>query len=765
MPSRAKSSTVWIVAVLLLATLIPFWRCIAFGHSVGPFDQIQQLSPWNGPKPDRPWDVLQADGVLQFYGWRDLVFEAWSQREFPFWNHYVLGGTPLLANSQSGALYPFHAAVGALGIPTGTGLFLLAWFHLLVAGVGTGFLVRRLGGSRAGAVLGGLSFALSPFMLAWAALPSVIETVAWLPFVLTGLAGLFRHRDQRGVYGAMLGGSTGLMLLAGHLQFAAYGLMAAVLFALALLILELRSREKVAAPVGWTALLLAVGVGMSAPQLLPVLEFSKFSHRRNVPTEEGYSAYVASALKPTDFVSRLANPYGQGNPNEFVDPSAPYSQFWPAISRQGANYAESALTVGPLVILLLALGLGVGVKRRGASALVAIAVVGALLAIGSRLDRLLYFDAPGWSSTGSPGRAICLFVLGLSALAGLLVPDDWSIIDKKRLGISLGVGSVLCLVTLSPIIDAAPNGVNAEAWSALTAGGAATAPNLLIAVILSAAGIFAMSKGEVLRMSAAAGLPIVVAVVLGAANHVRTGDASFLRNLQARPEGRVAVVPGDWGLLQTGKTLLPPNLLTVRRIPQIGGYDSLLNKDSQAILAQIDGEDPAPPANGNMMFIKRNVDPIQLGEAGVTEIWSLSELSQFGEPFDSSGGFLRYRVRGPGYADTVAGPAPAEWKGPNEVHLKAMGKGRLVVRERNMPGWRATVDGKPTEISNGRWIELNLTPGEHQVVLRYTAPGFYPGLALGALCLIVLLGVTIAGNVVGPKASAVESELGDGSSQ
>ena len=51
-------------------------------------------------------------------------------------------------------------------------------------------------------------------------------------------------------------------------------------------------------------------------------------------------------------------------------------------------------------------------------------VVGLLLAVGSPLGALLYFGAPGWSATGSPGRAAVLLVLALCVTAGSVNLDE-----------------------------------------------------------------------------------------------------------------------------------------------------------------------------------------------------------------------------------------------------------------------------------------------------------------------------------------------------
>src|ERR1051326_4222956 len=126
----------WPVLFLALLPLVPLWRCLFLGDAIGPYDQIRQMAPWNGPKPSQPWDVLQADGVLQFYAWRDLVLSAWGQWTAPTWNPYQLGGTPLMANSQSGAYYLPHILLGVAHVPTGFAIVLLAWFHLALSGLG-----------------------------------------------------------------------------------------------------------------------------------------------------------------------------------------------------------------------------------------------------------------------------------------------------------------------------------------------------------------------------------------------------------------------------------------------------------------------------------------------------------------------------------------------------------------------------------------------------------------------------------------------------
>lgn len=738
--------------LLLLAPLIPLWRCLT-GEAIGAFDQIRQLAPWNGPKPGQPWDVLQADGVLQFWVWRDLVFKSWGRGQLPAWNPYELAGTPLLANSQSGVLYPPHILVGLLHLPTGFGMFLLAWTHLALAGFGTSALVRRLGGSALGGAVAGLLFSLSPFMLGWTALPSVIETVAWIPWVLANLASVLSPQDRlRRASGIWLAVSVAGLILAGHLQFVAYGVMAAAILGIALV---LRSRDFI----GLVRAVIAIVAGacVAAPQLLPVLSYSQFSHRRNVPTEDGYHDYLGSALRPTDLVSRVANPYGQGDPNEYVDASqAPYSTFWPALSRPGANFAESALTLGPLTLALIGLLVIRRPKARDWVPMAAIAALALLLGLGTPLNRLLYFFVPGWSSTGSPGRIVALFVLAGCVLAGLALRDEEEV-DAKKAGIGIGIAALVALLTLVPLTDPAPNGLNSDAWGVISGAAAAGAPMFLLATALAAFGVWCAATRKFGGAAALLAAMTLIAVLQHPVRLVRTGNPDFLASrpiVPAQENGRIAVVNGPWALVAPAPALYPPNTLAAAGLHDLAGYDSLMHRDSVGLLKEIDGQDAAPEANGNMMFVKATADPAKLADAGVTEVWSRKELPTFGTPAATDNGVYVYRLSGPGRFEGQ----PIE-ENLQELKIRATGPKSLVVRERNMPGWSAKVDGASVPISGSVWREIQVPAGEHTVEFRYSPPGLSDGLMLGAAGIAMLIAIVLTARrrTFPPKSSQLET--------
>lgn len=724
--------------MLVLLPLVPLWRTVAFGETIGPFDQIRQMNPWNVPAHGGAWDVLQADGVLQFYVWRDLVLDSWRRLEPPFWNPLQLCGAPLLANSQSGGFYPLHVLLGALQCPTPLAVVLLAWFHLAWAGLGARFLALRLGANGWGAALSGSAFGLSAFMLAWTPLASVVTTVSWIPWCL-GLTvpsvGVSKLRQ-----GALLALSVGMMLLGGHLQFAAYGLIGVAVMAI---VLAAGRKDASILTVGACAL---VGGLIAAPQLVPTLEYSKFSHRAGKPSAEGWAAYSASALRPVELAG-IVFPGATGLPGQSVEiGGSSMPSFWPAYAKRGANFAESAVSLGPAVVLVL--GLLIARRRwQGLAGPLIVAAVGGLLAFGP-LSALLYFGLPGWSSTGSPGRAVVLVVLGLSVAAGLAVREmsgdrSWRPLLWTAL-MAIGLTTLLSV----PVPEATESWLGPQFPLGQVARGslAMARPAMLIGLGLALFGLWSCEKGK-------AGLAMamcVAAQLVGVASLVPTG-----RPLE-RPSGleadvRRAFQNDQWGLLAPAPALMPPNTASLFRSRDVGGYDSLLHRDTVKLLADANRQDPAPPANGNMMLVKPGAESQVLAEMGVTELWV----------WDRQKGLVVTPLPGPGRVSSTGGSPIVASESPGRIVVDCEGPGRLTIRERAMPGWRVEANGQSEGSFKGPWIEAELKPGPNRVVATYRPPGLEAGLTLFALGLsAVAAGLYFGGRA--QKFKSIDKGVNDG---
>lgn len=780
----------WPVLVLAAAPLLPLWPAVFGGQAIGPWDQIRAMWPWNGPIPKAPWDVLQADAVLQFAPWRYLVFQSWSRGEMPFWNPYQLMGTPLLANSQSAGFYPPHILIGLLHVPLYPAMTFLAWFHLFWAGLGVYMLCRRLGALRVGAVVGGVSFSLSAFMVAWTSLPSVITTVAWIPWVLACTLAVFQTNlfwriDQapssfepttataaEAVAEAMsqqragfrwragLAVSIGMMLLAGHLQFAAFGLLALVLFTLALLVrtktisehvsgfrMEMkRDGTSVGRPIAgkqaarllviftlWPSLVAALlGFCLAAPQLLPVLNFSRHSHRQTHASSSGYDEYVRGAISPIQ-LGGVVFPTVLGHPEQPSNVLEGVNSYWPAFVKLGADFAESAIGIGPLLLACMFLLRLKDWRQPEVAGVAGIGVLGLLIALGTPFDRLLYFGVPGWAATGSPGRAGVLFVLSACVLGGLgasaLVKEGLSQRRWRYPLLALILGGLT--ITIPAYLR---SGLNPAALKQMSDAMVFALPAILAAIALTAFVIFLPLTGR-RRGIALSVLTVLLGVILvNGVFPISFGTPLAKPGLDGAK--RYAFVNNDWQLFFRVHAIMPPNMATLFGFHDVAGYDSLLDRDTKAALDSVNHADSSPRANGNMIFIKPSFDAKALAGLGISEVWSQTPaLPGMAPPRE----LQAIAIPGPGRITSPQGDAKILDEGSDHIVLAATGPGTLILRDRNSEGWSAEVDHAEAAIRPGFFRQVELPAGAHTVKFTYSPPGLSLGIKLLILSLVGLL--------------------------
>ncbi len=591
--NRMKASkTLWMAVACAFAAAAACHEFLFAARVPAPVDQVHQFAPWFGEKPSYRWDILQMDGALQFLPWRDYMLEAWRSGEVPFWNPYTFLGTPFLANSQSAVLYPLHL-IWALTPFSAEGLVRFsAFFHVFWAGLGVTVLIRAFGGSHWGALVGALSFQLGAFILGWLELPSVLMTASWIPWTLAGVLVVW-DRGWRALPWLL---SFPMMFLAGHLQIAAFGSMAAFLLLAWLLIVE-EERKRVVAPV--VGLVLCGLVAL--PQLLPTLDAGLSGHRSGGATEEGWTFYQSQSLS-LKHLSVLLAPSAFGLPQARVWDDPTITSYWLAIEEPGRHYAELAFYVGPVVPALALLGLFGALRRRIGYAYL-LALFGVSVALGTAVAKALYFWVPGWSSTGSPGRAAVLVALGLCVAAGCATRERlervplWFWITSGLGLVFAGVASLRVAPSLGELIPAAEAQAN---WSRVS----------LVLTLLTVALLWFARDSRRSRFASGLASSAAALFLLGLHNGLNpTAPAGLYKEdnfLLSRLKGHsVAVVNDSWSLLQPAQGVIaPPNSLLPYRIATADGYDSIILKITKQRLDEVNRGDSAPAANGNMLFVK-----------------------------------------------------------------------------------------------------------------------------------------------------------------
>ena len=101
----------------------------------------------------------------------------------------------------------------------------------------------------------------------------------------------------------------------------------------------------------------------------------------------------------------------------------------------------------------------------------------------------------------------------------------------------------------------------------------------------------------------------------------------------------------------------------------------------------------------------------------------------------------------PGVPVTVDHPGPATWR----IVTRARREDVLRLRLTDVPGWHATLDGRPLVLVRyaGVMLQARVPPGHHTVELRYRPATFTLGLVLAAAALVGLVGAAIIGRLRG----------------
>ena len=216
--------------------------------------------------------VSPGDGAALHYPLRAAVFESYRRGELPSWNPAIFSGTPLLSAYRGGALYPPMLALAAL--PSFVAFQALLVLSLSAAGVLVFVYLRRLGASPIGAYVGGVSFALGPYLVGHLDDSATVIAAPLLPLLLIALEAHVRRASALRATG--LAFALALLLLAGSPEAARAGL---ALVVGRLMVVHAFRGARGGPSLGASALAVLAGIGLAAPQLLPTLLASRDAGR------------------------------------------------------------------------------------------------------------------------------------------------------------------------------------------------------------------------------------------------------------------------------------------------------------------------------------------------------------------------------------------------------------------------------------------------------------------------------------------------------
>lgn len=697
-----------------------------------------------------------SDLRIFFYGVREAVAQALRSGSLPWWQRGMFTGYPLVADPQA-AVFDFATWL-TLPWEAPRALTLATLAHLVVAGWGMAFWMRRRGLGPLEALLAAVLFALGAkqtvHILHW----NFAASSAWWPWMLGGLEAF--ASDGRGRHLALAALASAGSWFGGSPQLAYFGSLAAGLYALVLAPGLWRRR-----PVDAVLAVAAVPAGLllAAPAMLPALRLAWLG-----PRGSGVAYEFATSWKwPDRWALAL-----------FVLPRA-YHWRW------GLNLWEAT---GYLGILPLALAAAAPLRRRGVPLFLALGILGVWLGFGEDswlgLHRLLCHLLPGYGSFRVPTRFLMVtsFASALLAAEGLAAVrrEGWGCRAQRGL---LVLGALAVLALLLPRLPGFPfytGAALATGWTAvaLAAGGAA----LLV--------FGHADRGRALALGAVALAATDLTLAFGRMNQVGPARSEqpvlgeFAPLVPAPPAPRRVGVLAQWGpsadaplrlgwegTLGYGPSYVDRVVRLLRathgdRLPPPGPVTSDTNffpwaRPSSRLWPLLGTplvvSDRALPLPRLMVGEREWYAPLVAYRAEALPrvfwagTWSVAPDAALDGPLLEAAGGDRAVLADapPGLAPAGApeGPVAAEEVrlGPAslEATVLAPRDGVAVILEPFYPGWRATLDGAPVPLARADYafMAVPVQAGRHALRLEFRDRMVPLGFAAAAAGLAIWLGL------------------------
>lgn len=743
------------------------------------------------PGRDALYAFIGLAGILLVFYWKNLVgfpfghaffwedflyqnfpyrvFEAVELRSgsFPFWNPFQFGGMPFVADIQAAAVYPLNFI---LPLFVRDGFLHPAWvegitvLHALLGGFFFFLLVRKGTSCVYASFLSGAGWALSGFVTARMMHMNILCVVAWTPIIILLLMIAI---EKRSLSAAIVGGLfLGNSLLGGSPQYSLYLLIFIGLYTLYEVIRNSAAGIGLARflPFIFLAIVVLVGVALSAVQLLPTSELTDLSVRADMSYEKSTEGSCPPASLPMMLMPHLYGSVGGWQTNNYWGPGSYY-------------YAWEMLAYTGMVLLLLSTVPLVYCPRAKVTLFFALfGLFALLLSLGESgpLHKLFYQFLPTYGRFRFPGRALFMLGMAITFLGGqgaslLRLPPPHRGWRPRILSVVIVV--ILAAGIISYIVFRPDPG---KGGLPLPPGAEETARHalyLFLSVTLLTGSVilwWVWRRGGVPPLVRGAILLLMLAelFVCGFGFNSSTwdpdafyrGNEDVLNLLRSVTEEHVDEkgayrVKTREQIGTAGRMILPRNMGSVNRIQSVDGYNQLklqryedlnvaeelpferfLDLLSVRAFTYYDREKGGLSLAGNYDCLPPAlyVPEAEKIEPGVTVIERLS--SPGFDPFA-----LVILETDPPFAGTAGGRGEAtvikqETNGMT-VHVECDASGYLLLNVMYYPAWHAYVDGKRTDIypADHALCAVPLESGTHRVDFRYESGLFRFGLLLSLL--------------------------------
>jgi hypothetical protein len=744
----------------VLLTFAVLWRAVLFGHQgLVAGDILNNFAPWNtGGPPQAPRNAAVSDPVTQFVPWLTTVRAQWLSGHLPLWNPDAFAGAPLLANDQSGVFSPFTLV--ALPFAPAHGYSLAMLLKLVVAGAGMGAFLRQLRVGYAAAIVAGIAYASSSFMVDWLGHPQS-GVAAIFPWAFASVELWLRTRRPVALLG--LTAAVTLQFLAGHAEAT---LHLGLLLAFYVVVRGAAQRRERWRALGGMVGAAVLGTAIAGVQLVPFVAELGTS---TLVSDRSAIGAGAGHLQAGALLSWVL-PNGSGNPG-IDDMTGP-----------APNYLEATGFIGIAALVLSLLGIVYAVRgRRSVAVALVIPVVLAAGVVYGPLSQVAG-HLPLLSSSGNT-RMLVVICFGMAAFAGLgfqAVADmrarrafSWSARAAWAL-LGAGAAALVGVVVMGLILAAQGRAVDGLLPSWLgNIGFWVLEAGLSLVATLCFLGAAALGRGA---SGAAAGLACVVlaeAAIFAGPFQPRVPLAN-----DPPPSAAMAWLQshvGDGAVAAPALTMIP-NLATVYGVRDVRGVDITIDPrvrlfwshadpgyDDRSYYTQLSHPGAAWLAAAGVHYYVSGTADVPAGATPVlhTPGFTISSLAD-ARPFaysapavttasgpDDAVAKLAAEPLGPVVVETPAADLPTgradvavtrHGAGAVDLDVTAAAPATVVVLQSFTPDWVAQVDGvrTPLRAADVLFQSVTVPPGHHVVTLRYDPSSVTVGLVASAAGLLGL---------------------------
>jgi hypothetical protein len=725
--------------------------------------------------------LLGDDQYVAGYSFRLYGAEMFRESgHIPQWNPYLFSGLPFIAAMHGDIFYP--TAWLRWLLPVDTAMNLGFALHLVLAGFAMYLLLRALGGSWAAGIVGGVGYELSGIVasLVKPGHDGKLFVSALAPLAFLALVKAVRDRNPGGY--ALLALVVGLGLLSPHYQMTYYLLVAAGLWTLYLAFFapQRPTRRDGAVVVALALGAVLLGVTLSAVQALPFLSYIPFSPRGEGGGSGGWEYAVSYSLPPEELFTTILPQF-----------NGVLESYW------GRNFFKLHTEyLGAAVVALAVFGLGDRTRARTIRALVVIAALFLLVALGGHTPfyTLWYEVMPMMKKVRAPGMAFYLVALPVAIWAGFgadrLLRGE---VTLKALATPLGViGAIALLGVMGVLGSVGTLFASAEQVPRQAANAAELrlgALRLLVFVAIAGAAFWAVATGKLRGVAAAGALVAVVVADLWSvdrrffdykppASELFADDPITTRLKQEPKPYRVL----DAGVYQ-GSVLMAHSVQTVLGYHgnEVRFYDDLLGgKNVWRNIGNPNLHDLLAvrflllPDTQSVPGFHRILEPTRTTHGSVGVLYQRDTAPQYVRVLPSAAKLPedqlvptvidpRFPVNGVVVFPESASVSPAqiraggpdttsvrarltEWR-PGSMRVALTGSDTatryLLVSETWYKDWHAMVDGRPAPVLRGdhALITVALPPGAREVALDFDSPEYARGKLISLVAFLAIAGL------------------------